>query len=163
MDSPDDQPTVDTSLSIDQAAAALGVTAATIRRRIKRGELRATLVGGPHGPAYRIALDHPAHPTPIRVDMRADQQPTPDDQPDHASLDRLITLVDTLTTENKRLQEERFELAGRLGYLQAQNAELQERVKLLTAGPPAEASPTPPQSKRGWAWLPWRRRVRESV
>lgn len=42
--------------SISEAAQALGCAAKTVRQRIKRGEIAADLVDGPHGPEYRIPV-----------------------------------------------------------------------------------------------------------
>ncbi len=44
------------TLSVKEAAARLGVSTRTIRRRIKAGELEASLVDGPYGQEYRIPL-----------------------------------------------------------------------------------------------------------
>jgi hypothetical protein len=45
-----EQPT----LTLSEAAQALGVAPKTVRHRIKRGEIAADLVEGPHGPEYRV-------------------------------------------------------------------------------------------------------------
>jgi MerR family copper efflux transcriptional regulator len=45
------------TLSVKQAAARLGVSTRTIRRRIKAGELEASLTDGPYGQEYRIPLE----------------------------------------------------------------------------------------------------------
>jgi hypothetical protein len=66
----------------------------------------------------------------------------------------LVALVDRLTTENGRLQDERAELFGRLGFYQAQLAARDEQIKALTAPKEPEpntqnsdrtATPTPPR------------------
>ena len=44
------------TLSVKAAAARLGVSTRTIRRRIKAGDLEASLVDGPYGHEYRIPL-----------------------------------------------------------------------------------------------------------
>lgn len=50
-----DKPPINTELlSIEEAAQLLGVSAATVRRRIKRGDIQATLLEGPHGEQYFI-------------------------------------------------------------------------------------------------------------
>jgi excisionase family DNA binding protein len=45
------------TLSVKAAAARLGVSTRTIRRRIKAGELEASLTDGPYGQEYRIPLE----------------------------------------------------------------------------------------------------------
>jgi excisionase family DNA binding protein len=46
----------DPALTIAEAAAQLGVSADTVRRRIRRGELAAVQVVTPNGPAWRVTL-----------------------------------------------------------------------------------------------------------
>jgi len=46
----------DQSLTIAEAAAHLGVSSDTVRRRIRRRDLRAVQVPTPNGPAWRVAL-----------------------------------------------------------------------------------------------------------
>ena len=79
---------------------------------IKRGELQATLVKGRHGMEYRInsgtTLDQ-AWANPSSSLGKAD-----------ASLGELIELVRDQQRQLTRLNEERAELFGRLGYFQAQ-------------------------------------------
>ena len=79
---------------------------------IKRGELQATLVKGRHGMEYRInsgAMLDQAWANPSSSLGKAD-----------ASLGELIELVRDQQRQLTRLNEERAELFGRLGYFQAQ-------------------------------------------
>lgn len=46
----------DGALTIAETAAQLGVSADTVRRRIRRGELAAVQVPTPNGPAWRVTL-----------------------------------------------------------------------------------------------------------
>ena len=79
---------------------------------IKRGELQATLVKGRHGMEYRInsgvTLDQ-AWANPSSSLGKAD-----------GSLGELVELVRDQQRQLTRLNEERAELFGRLGYFQAQ-------------------------------------------
>lgn len=47
----------DNYLSLDEVATLLGVHKDTVRRKIKRGELKATLLPGPYGEQYFIKQD----------------------------------------------------------------------------------------------------------
>jgi excisionase family DNA binding protein len=129
-------------LTIDEAAARLGLSVTTVRRRIKQKKLRATLVAGDHGPEYRVQVEPGQVATVASEHGRDDGQ---DDQPslriDQPAVSSLVALVDRLTTENSRLQDERAELFGRLGYFQAQLEQAQATIKALEA--PKEPEPTP--------------------
>lgn len=156
VDNPGLQP--EHTLSIDQTAAALGLSVTTVRRRIKRGDLRAIKADGPHGPEYRVILDHPddsQSPTVASGYRRDNGRSVGTDNP---SLDSLITLVKDLTNQNARLQDERAELYGRVGFLQAKLQEAEGQVKLLAA-PALDTAPQAsesPATRAPW-WQFWRR------
>jgi excisionase family DNA binding protein len=154
-------------LSARRAAALCGVSEKTVRRWIASGKLPAEKVDG----LFRVDADTlrrlqaqgnghaappPHHPADSAADSRTDRAAGPDMSapqaaaPAAAEAAHLAALVAQLHREN-------VELAGRLGFYQARNAELEERVKLLTAGAPAEASPTPTQAaQRRPRWRFWR-------
>lgn len=160
-------------LTLEQAAATLGLSVTTVRRRVKQKKLRATLVTGEHGPEYRVHLesdlaDHPVGDREQVVDQ-PEQERLGTDQP---AVTSLVALVDRLTTENGRLQDERAELYGRLGFLQAQLQAKDEQIKALAAPKEPEPNaansdgsaapspprwpeePAPPESARPW-WRFW--------
>jgi excisionase family DNA binding protein len=67
-----------TRLSIDEAAAALGVSRPTIRRRLRDGVLKGSQVTTPHGLKWYIELEgitpeSPRPPTESQVTPQADQ------------------------------------------------------------------------------------------
>lgn len=147
-------------LTIEEAAARLGLSVTTVRRRIKQKKLRAALVAGDHGPEYRVQVDPGQVATLAGEPGRDDGQ---DDQPslgaNQPAVSSLVALVDKLTTENGRLQDERAELFGRLGYFQAQLEQAQSTIKALEApkapdppGPrwPDEPTPADPPARPWW-------------
>jgi excisionase family DNA binding protein len=143
-------------LTIDQAAAALSVSVTTVRRQIKQGRLCAEKVDGAHGPEYRIHLGDGQLSTVVddnghRADHRR-HAAAHSDQPGVASL---VELVRELRAENSQLQQERFELAGRLGYFQAELEHTRETIKVLqapasVAADEAVPEPAPPASRPWW-------------
>jgi len=155
-------------MSARQAAAYCGVSEKTVRRWIASGKLAAQRDGA----SFKIAADslyalqargngHAADRSHPHVDIAADSRaagaapPDMSASPAAAEAAHLAALVAQLHREN-------VELAGRLGYFQAKNAELEERVKLLAAGPPAEMPANAPDARRGrWFW-PWGRRKVDS-
>jgi excisionase family DNA binding protein len=66
------------TLTLVQAAQMLGVSVATVRRRVKQGSLTARKVDGPNGPEYRVTLGQ-GYPAPYPVQQRrcAPYQRTP--------------------------------------------------------------------------------------
>ncbi|HYU58908.1 MAG TPA: helix-turn-helix domain-containing protein [Actinomycetota bacterium] len=69
MDSPEQGMSAARALTIEQAAAALGVSLMTVRRRVREGALPAERVRGKFGPEWRVYLEAPAvlsadHPMP---------------------------------------------------------------------------------------------------
>src|SRR6266508_4055616 len=122
MTSPPVHANGDAGMTITAAAQVLGVSEKTIRRRIGRGELVAERVERPHGFEYRVQL--PVYPS--------DQGDSPGDQTvstppasngrhpsTHADQAGILALV----AEVRRLNDERAELYGRLGYMQAELAQ----------------------------------------
>jgi excisionase family DNA binding protein len=149
-------------LSVHEAAERLGVSEATIRRRIRRGDLRAIKHTLPSGYEWRVLLsDHPAvtasdqgvtltadsavmndylvhphHTTPQRTD---DQPPvTLSDQGIVTTADSAVTVDQPAVTPPdvmrlvERLYTENVQLAGRIGWLESQLLQAQEQVRLLT-------------------------------
>ena len=134
-------------VEIGEAARRLGITTDGVRKRLKRGQLR----GGKTGDG-RWYVIFEAESTPV-LDSESDLDNEPD--PSSMIVDRLLDKLDErdrqLDERDRRietLERERFELAGRLGYFQAQVEEARERIRLLEA--PRE---TPKVEKlKGRAW-----------
>jgi hypothetical protein len=145
---------------IAAASRALGISAQAVRRRIRSGELQALQVKRPQGYAYLVVL-------PDGVDVPAGNAPTGDDvsrqvpanghvplQVPDVSRRReedgplAVALLSDLRTAHERiarLEQERFELAGRLGYFQAQLHAKDEQIKALTAPQEPELEPPSPR------------------
>jgi hypothetical protein len=155
----------DHTLTIEEAAAALGLCITAVRRRIRAGQLAAVKVDGAHGPEYRVSVGDGGHGQAATVATAPSRGNGHGGHADNPGLDSLVALVRDLTADNRRLQDERAELYGRLGFYQAKVAELEQRLLLAAPAPtsvtedkPAEASPTPPQPlhQRRW-WRFWLR------
>ena len=146
--------TVAPTVTPAEYARLTGLHVRTVRERIRRGELPAVQVKGRHGPEYRIPHPDsiPAPTVSVTVDLpsiTSDNYGAPTVDPPFLSgdpvegLGELVALVDRLSREN-------LELAGRLGFYQAQiqhlqgeNADLKERIALLEAPKPGPADPVP--------------------
>jgi excisionase family DNA binding protein len=103
-------------LTITQAARSLGVSTRTIRRFIKSGRIHAELIPGPFGEEYRIW--HLPH------DLKK-QKPldnTPGQNP--------VQVMDIV----RELQEKNLALAAQLGAATERIRNLENEVRLLTAG-----------------------------
>ena len=141
----------DHSLSIEEAAESMSVSPATIRRRIKTGELAAFKRTTPYGFEWRIGAspesiglittaDHVVESPDQSVVESADQTPAPETL-------ELVHLVERLSRENQQL-------AGQLGFTQAKLQEAERTVALLMA-PKDDLAPEPPAQPERVSW--WRR------
>jgi hypothetical protein len=168
------------TVSIQEAAALLGVSAPTIRRWIKSGKVQAIQEPTPQGFEWRVVV-------PDHIDQVHDRSHTQErDQGTDQSLDRVQPesalqapihandhMIDQLPSDQamskaidliERLQRENLQLGGRVGWLEAQLQAAQERIRLLEAGhpmgeeepkePPAEE---PAEDQPSW-WQRLRRR-----
>ena len=154
-------------LSIAAAAALTGRHKNTVRRWIKQGRLPATLVRGKYGQEYQVQRGRcPGaagtgtrgrwrcprwyKPDALAVEVVSGDD-TPERQelagevtaevgqgmpgsasPDKGSLNSLVELLQTIQVENRQL-------AGQVGFLQAENGQLKTQLKQLPA--PAAALP----------------------
>lgn len=128
--------TDDGSLSLHEAAAHYHRSERTIMRWIKDGKLQAYKVDTPRGDVWRILLDSQQNGSAVMHDsenVTYDGAAAAASSPD---LDRLVDLVD-------RLQRDNQQLAGQLGFVQAQLQHAQERIKLLEAPKDEDAPPSP--------------------
>ena len=168
----DDQPSLISAsangdLTLSEYAALTGQSPHTVRTKIRRGEIAAKLVKGPRGMEYRITPGPSVSisATVIAGSDQGDQNDQPSLRSDCAQSDpSLIAVVAQLTQENaamartlSRLNDERAELYGRLGYFHAQldaiRAQLQAaQARILELEAPKEAPaettnhPTPEQN-----------------
>jgi excisionase family DNA binding protein len=139
-------------LTARQAAAVSGVNERTVRRWLRSGELKAGKVGRDFKisseafaaflRARRGATADSGHGAAADAAMPAEPRGVADiPTADSAALLRALDLVDKLTQQN-------LEMAGRLGFYQAEN----QRLLALVA--PTEA-PQPPRGRlrRVWDWL----------
>ena len=158
-------------LSIAAAATLTGRHKNTVRRWIKQGRLPATLVRGRYGQEYQVQRDDvlallapepeaaggvqggasPAlavevvsgENTPGRQELAGEvtaevgQGMPGSASPDKGSLNSLVELLQTIQVENRQL-------AGQVGFLQAENGQLKTQLKQLPAPPAA-----PPVSTAG--------------
>lgn len=143
---PDRYPTV----TLAEYAALTGQSARTVRDKVRRGVIPAELVKGPHGFEYRLCHPDSTLPGTLLEDC---EQPNshPDGQPTDtviegfgqgdSSLGELVALVRDQQDQITRLNDERAELYGRLGFLQARVQGLEQEIRLLKA--PPESAPEP--------------------
>ena len=136
----DDQ-VVDTSrdVSIVEAARLLGISVASVRRRIRNGELRAVRVERAQGYTYRVTLpmvagDQCDHVSLKKVVGGFDHVPVRDQEDMSAEI--LAGFLQDALADVRRaharievLERERFELAGRLGYFQSEIEHLRAQLQ----------------------------------
>jgi excisionase family DNA binding protein len=154
-----------TTLTIKEAADHFGVSERTIRRRIAAGELRATRAPMAQGYQVFVQVDN-LDTTPDQVDTGSVNVDTPHDHLDSSELDVPVMAVvmeelDRVHAENRRLHDQTIQLAGQVGFLQAQLQQSQEQVKLLTdtqhAQDPPAPDPNDPEATQ--QHIPWWRRL----
>jgi excisionase family DNA binding protein len=138
----------DAGLSIDEAAATLGVNPSTVRRRIREGKLHAQKVWRPQGYALRVLLDDEQLAGSSYVHLGADgceQVGTADaEQLGPASSDRLpappdraeamasynAALLAPLVAELSRTRGQLVEQAEEIGHLRAQLEDARAQLAL---------------------------------
>jgi excisionase family DNA binding protein len=145
----------DSSLSVQEAADALGCSEKTIRRRIKAGSINAHRLPTSQGYEWRVQLDgavDQAPPSPaVQVNGQNGHLPGDADQVDthtpgqidspaasehEPSNEALLKALDFA----ERLQRENMELAGRVGFLQAKLQTAEEQILALSSGTPEPES-----------------------
>ena len=151
----EDRPDQTPSLTIAEAAEALNISATTCRRWIRTEKLKAMKVKTKYGFIYQIPIE--------AVDvLKAEDRPSVHEWPPEVPDGRaLLELVERQQSEHKaeitKLHDAHLDkvtrLSGQLGFLQAENGQLKEQVKLLEA-PPVVVEPEP--KSRHWYWL-WMR------
>jgi hypothetical protein len=138
-------------LTIPVAALRLNTSVDAVRRRLKSGELRGRRV---RGRRWEVLLGGTSEPARSGA---AEARPARAGRPGRGGVDdeRWLQLMRDLLAENgelgrrvSRLNDERAELYGRCGYLQAQLAAAQEQIRALQA--PRAAAAAEETSRRGW-------------
>jgi hypothetical protein len=152
---------MDTSLSIPEAAAYYNVTPKTIRRWIKSGKVAAhkqlidkQLID--RGFEWRIVVDNDSLDIGNdTIDMTTDtlDSKTTTLQMDNNSVHGYSPEYLALLKSYEDLQQRHIELAGQLGFVQAQLLAAQEQVRLLTTEKAPERQEPEPEGKQPW----WRR------
>jgi DNA-binding Lrp family transcriptional regulator len=110
----------ESSVSLLEAAARLGLSVDTVRRRVKAGMLPARKVPTRYGPAWRVLLIGP-------LQQAAERPPAP------ATSD--VSTVEALRLV-ERLHQQVAELAERVGYLQARLQQAEAALRGWTEGAP---------------------------
>jgi len=150
-----------TGISISEAAAALGVSEKTIRRRIKAGLLQASRVPAAGGFEYRIDSDAlarvPSVPSTVKrghVDQGDGELVT------LAAMDMMRAELAEKERQIAELQAERLRMAEQLGYAKAQIQQMQAQMRLLgeTRSEPSASEVVQLRQRGVRAWL--RRRFR---
>jgi len=140
-------------VSIKEAAERLGVSADTIRRRMKRGELVSRKRGTAQGYVWEIEVES----LPVDGEPMAGEQPAPGAAADSLELERLRERVTGLERERGELIAQRdawHEQVRRSSDAEAQLRELVLRAQMLAQALPAsteddrqgEMQPERPQS-----------------
>ena len=168
---------MDSTLSVQQAAAHFGVSEKTIRRRIASGELAASKVPTAQGYEWRITLNGEVvhldthvvqlDGTVVHLDSTTVQVPGQQEQPpamsENVALVRALELADRLQQENAQLAQTNVQLAGQVGFLQAKLQGAEEQIRLLTVAPLAQVENDGSQPKQhahnDQAYGPWWKRL----
>jgi excisionase family DNA binding protein len=124
----------DQGVTIAEAAATLGISSDTVRRRIRRGDLRAMQVPTPNGPAWRVLLG--SVPT---LDGALGAAPS---RPSDVEAGYLADLV-------RQLAERAEANAAAAAMWQARAQFLQDQVEQLQRALPAPSDPDPSPARAG--------------
>ena len=112
-----------TLLTLAEYANLAGLSVKTVRRKVRRGEIPAQLIAGPHGPEYRIGQGKLGVSQPNGYPTVLERVPTEGSLP--AFLDRLDTMMGVVD----KLSRENMELAGRLGFYQSEIQHLKAQLE----------------------------------
>jgi len=141
-----DQPETSQRVSVPEAAELLGVSVATVRRRIRSGQLRADVVHRPQGIAYVVVLgsDHDEQSaSDQQVGITAPLNQSPSDAMATWSASVLAPVVAALERSQAIVREQAEaigELRATVASLEAQNATLTALTSTQTPEPSTEPS-----------------------
>lgn len=186
----DEQAPPTQTLSIREAAHRFGLSETTIRRRIQSGELRAFKQQIAYGVEWRVVVptqrgggtsttNGGVSATRGGVSTTNDVTPPKDAMIDDGGVSTTSGGVSTtgtsndhvglaLVEENRRLQDQALQLAGRIGWLEAQLQQANEQIKVLTDTQHApvllqpglsEAEPSLEPAERPRKQAPWWKRL----
>lgn len=156
-------------LTLKQATKKAGVSENTLRLRIKLNQVAWARVPTPRGPAYRINLALAPGEHDLEATGALPEPEPPAQEPastvlasetaDVGTVRDLVRMVDKQAERIEKLEAERAELYGRLGFLQGENLALKAAVQPLelpaTIAPPAIEGAPPAPAKRVW-WRFWK-------
>ena len=128
-------------LSIHEAATALGLSVSTIRRRLKDGTLTARRDYSRYGQTWRVQVSSDQWVTTARATEpgQGDRSERGHDtierghEPGQSDYAQVQTCLEQLRLI-RDLQTQVTQLAGQLGYVQAQYQQASEQLKALTPG-----------------------------
>jgi hypothetical protein len=126
-------------VTVDDAARRLQVASATVRRRLKRGQLVGRQVSRPYGFDWQVWLDG--------VDTSVETDAAPSTPSADSELAQLL----------QHLADQNVQLAGRVGWLESQLQQAQARVLELEAPAANDTAPNvvEPAARQGWWQRLW--------
>ena len=127
------------TLSVEEAAATLGVSGQTVRRMIKRGQVRGELVIGPKGKEWRVRLGDATRLPVVHESNSVEESP---------GLLELVHVVQQMHNNFQQVATENADLRTVNALLKAENAALREHAEELRR---QQVLPPP----RPW-WQFWR-------
>ncbi len=141
-----------TTMTISEAAVALGVSADTVRRRVQRGELQATQDERGRMVVSLDGLPEWEEPVPGNASARAMELAHLREMLTQASQerDRAVEQADAWREQAQRAADERGELLRALQQQQLLHAQA-AGLKLLTSGDEVVAEPVE-RPRRRWFW-----------
>jgi len=147
-------------VSVEQAAAILGVSVTTVRRRIRAGTLRAEEARRPQGPVWLVYLPADATPPTTSDQAGATVVATAPTTAGDAMIAYTQTLLGPLVAALERAQTRNAELERAVGRLQAENdalraSQTQQGANLSVSGPEPAQEPSAPAEPVSAPW--WRR------
>lgn len=167
-------PVTTTPVTIEQAAALMGVSASTIRRRIRAGALQVEETRRPQGTVWLVHLPPGVSPAAeaatvdtAPVDTTATAQPAPALAQAEAMTSLIQTTIATVLgplvaelaasrQQNERQGEQLVSQAGTIGRLEAQLEAERAKSTLLARTAPEPVEPPPTTTVPVWrTWVQW--------
>ena len=150
---PGDQPAppVGEWAGLGDASQRLGIPLDTLRRKAKRGDVTARRVPTPQGHRWEVWLADDQAPTEPASSRLADP-------PASQELAGLVAVLDRVTHENRELAGQNLQLAGRVGWLEAELQAARARIAMLEAPPRTAPSSHADTCAMASTRLPWWRR-----